>query len=194
MLVVDDAEFSADVVAALVAGGIGCAEITLRTPSALAAIAASSEVPNALVGAGTVLDPEDVDRVHDAGARFIVSPGFDEEVVARALELGLVVLPGAATATEVQRARRAGCTTVKFFPADSLGGLAGIGALAAPFVDQQFVPSGGVSAANLADYLAHRSVPAVSGSWMVAADLLAARDLEGIERLSREATAIAGGS
>jgi 2-dehydro-3-deoxyphosphogluconate aldolase/(4S)-4-hydroxy-2-oxoglutarate aldolase len=177
-----------DAAGALRAGGIGCMEITLRTAAGLDAISRVAESGGTLVGAGTVLDPTDVDRVADAGARFIVTPGFDREVVDRALERGLDILPGTATATDVQAALRAGLSAVKLFPADRLGGLGLISSLAGPFPDVAFVPSGGVGPANLAEYLAHPNVPAVSGSWMIARDLLASRDANAIERLSREAT------
>lgn len=191
VVVTDDAGWAVDAAAALAAGGIGCIEITLRTAAGLDAISRVASAGAILVGAGTVLVPDDVDRVADAGARFIVTPGFDREVVDRALQLGLDVLPGTATATDVQAALRAGLTAVKLFPADRLGGIRLISALAGPFPDVAFVPSGGVSPANLADYLAHPNVPAVSGSWMITRDLLAARDAAAIERLSREAVAIA---
>lgn len=191
VVVTDDAGWAVDAAAALAAGGIGCIEITLRTAAGLDAVSRVASAGSILVGAGTVLVPDDVDRVADAGARFIVTPGFDREVVDRALQLGLDVLPGTATATDVQAALRAGLSAVKLFPADRLGGIGLISALAGPFPDVAFVPSGGVSPANLAEYLAHPNVPAVSGSWMITRDLLAARDAAAIERLSREAVAIA---
>lgn len=192
VVVIDDAGHAPDLVAALQAGGIHCAEITLRTPAGIAAIAAVAGVDGFRVGAGTVLTLADLEASVDAGARFIVSPGFDEELVARARDLGVDVLPGTATATEVQRAAKAGLDTVKFFPADRLGGLATIAALSAPFVGMHFIPSGGVSIENAAEYLAHPAVPAVSGSWMVARDLVNAGDFAAVERLSREAVAAIG--
>jgi 2-dehydro-3-deoxyphosphogluconate aldolase/(4S)-4-hydroxy-2-oxoglutarate aldolase len=191
VLVIDDAGFAVDAAAALAAGGIGCIEVTLRTPAALAAIAAIADAGTTLVGVGTVRDPDDVARAADAGARFMVTPGVDREVIERALDRGLGVLPGVATATDVLAVLRAGLHAVKLFPADLLGGVGMITALAGPFPDVAFVPSGGVSPANLAGYLAHPSVPAVSGSWMVSRDLLASRDAAAIERLSREAMAAA---
>ncbi len=191
MLVIDDAARSADVVAALAAGGARCVEITLRTPSAVEAIARAAAVKGVVVGAGTVIGPQDVDRVADAGARFVVTPGFDPEVVSRCLDLGLGILPGVATATEAMRAMRAGLSAVKFFPADRLGGVAMIAALAAPLAGLAFVPSGGVSADNLRAYLDHPSVCAVSGSWMAPAELMRSGDLVGIERLTRETVTLA---
>ena len=191
VLVVDDAAAAVDATGALSDAGIGCAEITFRTPEGLPAIAAVAATGAMLVGAGTVLSPDDVDRVADAGARFIVTPGFSADVVERALARGLEVLPGIATATEVQSALRAGVSVVKLFPADRLGGLDMVRSLAGPFPDTGFVPSGGVTAANLGDYLRHPAVPAVSGSWMVGRDLLRAGDIETVARLSREAVAAA---
>jgi 2-dehydro-3-deoxyphosphogluconate aldolase/(4S)-4-hydroxy-2-oxoglutarate aldolase len=192
VVVIDDAGWAVDAAGALSAGGIGCMEITLRTAAGLDAITRVADAGNMLVGAGTVLDPSDVDRVADAGARFIVTPGFDREVVDRALERGLDILPGTATATDVQAALRAGLSAVKVFPADRLGGLGFISSLAGPFPDVAFVPSGGVGPANLAEYLAHPNVPAVSGSWMIGRELLSARDAAAIERLSREAIGSTG--
>ena len=132
----------------------------------------------------------DVDRVADAGASFIVTPGFDAAVVARARERGLDIVPGAATATEVSAARAAGVEIVKLFPAHLLGGIDAVSALSGPFPDMGFVPSGGVSPSNLAAYLQHPNVPAVSGSWIADRQLIAGRDFATIERLSREAMAI----
>ena len=193
VVVLDDASVAPQLAAALLRGGIRCAEVTLRTPVALDAIhaIAADGDPSFTVGAGTVLDVEQFDAAADAGAAFVVSPGLDPAIVERARERGIDVLPGVATAGEVQHARRLGLRTVKFFPADKLGGLGTIAALTAPFTDMTFVPSGGVSAANMAEYLAHPSVPAVSGSWMVARDLVAARRFDRIEELSREAVAVA---
>lgn len=186
VVVIDSAAIAADLVGALAAGGITTVEITLRTPAGLEAIRATSG-GGSTIGAGTVLTPQQVDECADAGARFIVSPGFDDDVVARAQERGLDVLPGIATATELQRALRAGLDTVKFFPADRLGGLPTISSLAGPFPHVGFMPSGGVTAANAAEYLAHPSVFAISGSWMVPRDAIAAGDFDTVARLSAEA-------
>jgi 2-dehydro-3-deoxyphosphogluconate aldolase/(4S)-4-hydroxy-2-oxoglutarate aldolase len=193
VVVIDDAARATELAAALMAGGIPCAEITLRTEAGAAAMAAAASVPGFTVGAGTVLTPDDVDRSADRGAEFIVSPGFDEQVVERALARGLGVLPGIATATELQRARRAGLEAVKFFPADRLGGLDTIAALAAPFPTMRFVPSGGVGPHNAADYLEHPAVLAVSGSWMVPRSEIAAGAFDAIERLTAQAVAVVGG-
>lgn len=185
VIVLDDARRAVPLAEALLRGGIGCAEITLRTDAGPAAIAAASAVADFIVGAGTVLTPDDVDRVVDAGARFVVSPGLAEDVVERAIEHGLEVIPGVATATEVQRALRLGLSRLKLFPAGPLGGIAAVRALAGPFPDVRFLPSGGVTAENAGEYLASPSVFAVSGSWMATRDLIAAGDFAAIERLCR---------
>lgn len=190
VVVIDDAGKAPDLAAALLEGGVGCAEITLRTPDGLRALGAAAAVDGFLVGAGTVLDADQVAACADAGAQFIVSPGFDEAVVGAAVERGLAVLPGVATATEIQRARRAGFNVVKFFPADRLGGLGTIAALSAPFAETRFVPSGGVNAQNAPEYLEHPAIHSVSGSWMASRQLIADADFEAIARLSREASAL----
>jgi 2-dehydro-3-deoxyphosphogluconate aldolase/(4S)-4-hydroxy-2-oxoglutarate aldolase len=192
VIVTDDAAAAPRLAAALTAGGITCAEITLRTPHGLAAIEALAGIEGFTVGAGTVLNLQDLRRTIDAGAGFIVSPGLDEELVEAALAAGLAVLPGVATGTEVQRAAKLGLDVVKFFPADRLGGLATIAALAAPFSGMGFVPSGGVTAQNAADYLAHPAVPAVSGSWMAPRALIRDGDFAAIQALTREAVAAIG--
>jgi 2-dehydro-3-deoxyphosphogluconate aldolase/(4S)-4-hydroxy-2-oxoglutarate aldolase len=192
VVVIDDAGQAPELAAALAAGGIPCAEITLRTSAGLEAIGAIGDLPDFVVGAGTVLTVEQVDRCVDAGAQFLVSPGFDDEVVARARLHDVAILPGVATATEIQRAVRAGIEVLKFFPADRLGGLATIQALAAPFADVRFVPSGGVGPANAGDYLRHPGIFGISGSWMATRDAIAAGDFEAIEALSRSAAALVG--
>jgi 2-dehydro-3-deoxyphosphogluconate aldolase/(4S)-4-hydroxy-2-oxoglutarate aldolase len=146
-----------------------------------------AEQRNLLVGAGTVLDVGQAERAVEAGARFIVSPGFDDEVVRRCQELSVPVLPGVATATEIQRARRAGLRVVKFFPAETLGGVGALDALSAPFPDMRFIPTGGISPGNLQPYLACSVVLAVGGSWMVPRQLIASRDWAQVTRLAREA-------
>jgi 2-dehydro-3-deoxyphosphogluconate aldolase / (4S)-4-hydroxy-2-oxoglutarate aldolase len=180
--VIDDAATAAPLADALVAGGLPCLEITLRTPEAEAAIRAIAGRRDILVGAGTVVTPEHVDRAAQAGASFVVSPGLSIDVVRRAEELGLPAIPGIATASDVQAAVRAGLHAVKLFPADILGGLGILDALAAPFPDMRFMPSGGINAANAADYLVHPAVFAVSGSWMIPRALIAERDFDQIRR------------
>ncbi|RLK22543.1 2-dehydro-3-deoxyphosphogluconate aldolase/(4S)-4-hydroxy-2-oxoglutarate aldolase [Micromonospora sp. M71_S20] len=174
VVVLDDARDGAPLADALVRGGLRCAEVTFRTDAAAEAIRVMSERPDLLVGAGTVLTPAQVDRAVEAGARFVVTPGFGPAVVRRCQELGVPVFPGVATGTEIQMALDAGLDTVKFFPAEQLGGVGMIKALAAPYRSVRFIPTGGVNTANLADYLALPAVLAVGGTWMVAPDLIAA--------------------
>lgn len=192
VIVIDDAAHAPELVAALAAGGITCAEITLRTAAGFDAISAVAGRTDFVIGAGTVLSLDDVSRAADAGAAFIVSPGLDPAIVTAALARGIAVLPGVATGTEVQHAARLGLDTVKFFPAGQLGGLKTIAALAAPFVGIGFVPSGGVTAANAAEYLAHESVPAVSGSWMATRDHIRNGQFDQIAELSRAALRAVG--
>lgn len=165
---------------ALVAGGLPVAEVTFRTAAAPEAIRVMADRGDVLVGAGTVLTVAQVDQAVVAGARFVVSPGLSRAVVERCAEHGVVALPGAVTATEVQAALELGLDTVKFFPAATCGGAAAIKALAAPFTGVRFVPTGGVGPGNLAEYLAVPSVVAVGGSWMVPTDRIAARDRSGL--------------
>ena len=172
---------------ALAAGGARCAEVTFRTPEAEQVLKEMAAHGGLAVGAGTVLTPEQAERAVAAGARFVVSPGFDEEVVAKCRELGVPVVPGIATATELMRALKAGLDTVKFFPAEPLGGLRMPRALAAPFPGVRFVPTGGIDASHLAAYLAHPAVLAVGGSWMATADHLERGDYDEIRRLTADA-------
>jgi 2-dehydro-3-deoxyphosphogluconate aldolase/(4S)-4-hydroxy-2-oxoglutarate aldolase len=176
---------------ALVHGGVTCAEVTFRTDAAAASIKAMSAHPDLLVGAGTVLSPAQVDEALDAGARFVVSPGLSQAVVAHCLALGVPVFPGVATATEIQMALDAGLSTVKFFPAEQLGGATMVKALSAPFRGVRFIPTGGVTTANLNDYLCLPAVVAVGGTWMVAPDLLAAGRWDEVTRLSTAAVTAA---
>jgi 2-dehydro-3-deoxyphosphogluconate aldolase/(4S)-4-hydroxy-2-oxoglutarate aldolase len=191
VIVIEDSAAARPLADALVAGGLRCAEVTFRTAAAEAAIAAMAQDPRLLVGAGTVVRPEQVDRAVAAGARFIVSPGVSASVVRHCRSLAVPVVPGVATATEIQAAGEEGLDVLKFFPAEPLGGLAMLKALAAPFPGVRFVPTGGIGAAQLGDYLAHRSVLAVGGSWMVAPKLVAAGAWDEITRLTAEAVELA---
>ena len=196
VIVLDDAADAGPLADALLAGGIDCAEITLRTPAGLAAVQALAHRDDILVGAGTVLTAAQTDEAVAAGARFVVSPGLGLDVVSRAQQLGVAVLPGVATATELQTAAAAGLGAVKFFPAGALGGLGMLDALAGPFPGMRFMPSGGVTAENAADYLAHPSVFAVGGSWMVPRTLIGAGRFAEITALCRrtvDALAVPGG-
>ncbi|MGH3445980.1 MAG: bifunctional 4-hydroxy-2-oxoglutarate aldolase/2-dehydro-3-deoxy-phosphogluconate aldolase [Nocardioidaceae bacterium] len=161
---------------ALREGGLDVAEVTLRSPDAEGALRAMAEVDGLCVGAGTVLVADQVDRAVDAGARFVVSPGLDTDVVRRCRELGTPVFPGVATPTELMHAAALGLDVVKLFPAATLGGPDAVAALAGPFPRIRFVPTGGISADAAAAYLAHPSVLAVGGSFMAPAELVAAAD------------------
>ncbi len=191
VVVLNDAARASALGEALVVGGIPVAEVTFRTDAAVDAIRAMSSNSELLVGAGTVLTSGQVDRAAEAGARFIVSPGFSLEVVRRAQEYGLPVFPGAVTPTEIIAALDAGLTTLKYFPANTYGGPAALKALGAPFPRVRFIPTGGVSPENVAEYLALPNVAAVGGSWMVPAPAIHAGDFRTIERLCREAVAAA---
>ncbi|PKQ31944.1 MAG: keto-deoxy-phosphogluconate aldolase [Actinobacteria bacterium HGW-Actinobacteria-2] len=191
VVVLDEVEAADPLAAALVAGGLPVAEVTFRTPAAADAIRVMAERGDIMVGAGTVLSARQVDDAVAAGASFVVSPGFSAAVVDRCAELGVPVLPGAVTATEIQAALEAGLSVVKFFPAATSGGPAAIRALAAPFPGLRFVPTGGVAADNLADYLAIPAVVAVGGSWMVARSLISAGAFVEVSRLAREAVELA---
>ena len=191
VVVLDDAADANALAGALVAGGLPVAEVTFRTAAAQESIRAMSARGDILVGAGTVLTVAQVDQAVAAGARFVVSPGLSRAVVERCQEEGVLALPGAVTATEVQAALELGINTVKFFPAGTSGGAAAIKALAAPFGDVRFVPTGGVGPKNLAEYLSIQAVAAVGGSWMVPRDLVKSGDFAGIQALTAEAVAMA---
>jgi 2-dehydro-3-deoxyphosphogluconate aldolase/(4S)-4-hydroxy-2-oxoglutarate aldolase len=192
VILLDDAAAADQLALALLRGGLRCAEVTFRTDAAAEAIKAMAAHPELLVGAGTVLSPAQVDQAVDAGARFIVSPGFSAAVVAHCRDRGVPVFPGVATPTEIQMALEAGVETVKFFPAEQLGGAPMVKALSAPFRSVRFIPTGGVSTANLPDYLALPSVLAVGGTWMVARDLLAACRWDEVTARTRSALAEVG--
>jgi 2-dehydro-3-deoxyphosphogluconate aldolase / (4S)-4-hydroxy-2-oxoglutarate aldolase len=191
VVVIDDPDTVEPLGEALGAAGATVVEITFRSAAAPDAIAKLASTNSFLVGAGTVVRAEQVDVARDCGASFIVSPGLDLDVVARCSELGLPVIPGCSTATEIMRALRAGLTQVKLFPAEACGGVALLRALQGPFPEVSFVPTGGLTAANALDYLRLPCVAAVGGSWMVAPALLAAGDYRQIKDLTVAALAAA---
>lgn len=193
VVVLDDAKHADPLAAALVAGGLPVAEVTFRTAAAEDSIRAMAGRGDMLVGAGTVLTAEQVDRAVAAGASYVVSPGLSRAVVERCREHGVLALPGAVTATEVQAALELGLAAVKFFPAGTSGGAAAIKALAAPFGGLGFVPTGGIGPKNLHEYLDIPAVLAVGGSWMVPRELVAAEDFDQITTLTAEAVALAAG-
>lgn len=188
VVVLDKAEDAIPTAEAMLRGGIDVMEITFRTAAAPDAIKAVSEnCPNMLVGAGTVVTLEQCKKAVECGAKFIVAPGFDEEVVRWCVENGVVVCPGCVTPTEIMSAMRYGLKVVKFFPANVYGGLTGMKALSAPFGGIQFIPTGGVGAANLKEYHSAPFVCAVGGSWVCPKKDIAAGNFEAIEALCREA-------
>lgn len=174
VVVLDDPASADALGAALVEGGLPVAEATFRTPGAVAVLRRLAERDDLVVGAGTVLTDRQVDEAIEAGARFVVSPGLSAAVVRRCQEAGVPVVPGVSTPSEIMQALDLGLDTVKFFPAEANGGLATIKAFAAAFPQVRFMPTGGITEDTAPSYLAHPSVAAVGGSWMVAGDLLAA--------------------
>ena len=195
VVVIDDASKAVPVAKALVDGGLPVIEITMRTAAAADAISAiRAEVPDAVVGAGTVLSRGQAVAIAAAGASFIVSPGLHDDVVSAANDLSLPVIPGVATATEAQHAWNLGLRMLKFFPAGQAGGIGMLKALSAVFRDVVFMPTGGVSAKNLAEYLAVPSVLACGGSWLTPADAIASGDFQKITDLAAEAVRIAASS
>lgn len=190
VVVLDDAADAAPLAEALVAGGLPVAEVTFRTAAAQDSIRAMADRGDMLLGAGTVLTPEQVDQAVAAGASYVVSPGLSRAVVERCQEHGVLALPGAVTATEIQAALELGLSTVKFFPAGTSGGAAAISALAAPFGGVRFVPTGGIGPKNVQDYLSIPAVAAVGGSWMVPKDRIRSGDFAGITALTAEAVAL----
>lgn len=188
VIVVDKVSDAVPLARALVAGGIRMLEVTLRTPAALAAIGAiASEVPQAVAGAGTVRSVADAQAAAQAGARFAVSPGFTPAVGRACRELGLTLLPGVATGSEIMAALEDGYSQLKFFPAVQAGGLAMLKAFSGPFFDVRFCPTGGLTAANAAEFLALPNVVCVGGSWLTPADAIASGDWERITQLARVA-------
>lgn len=193
VVVLDNADDAVPVAEALCAGGLPIIEVTLRTAAAPAAIEQIAQnVADAIIGAGTVLNAEQVGIAAAAGASFIVSPGLHETVVKESRLRDLPVLPGVSTATEAQAAWNMGLRTLKYFPAEQAGGVAMLKALGSVFRDVRFMPTGGVSVANLPDYLRLPSVIACGGSWLTPAGLIEAKDFDAIRQLAVEARKIAG--
>ena len=188
VVVLEDAKDAAPLAKALVEGGLPCAEVTFRTDAAEESIKImTSEYPDMFVGAGTVLTIEQVDRAVAAGAKFIVSPGFDPEIVDYCLSKEIPIFPGCITPSEVAQAVKRGLKVVKFFPAEQFGGVATIKAMAAPYVGLKFMPTGGVSAKNLESYLSCDKIVACGGSWMVKGDLVKAGKFDEIKAMTEEA-------
>ncbi len=190
VLVVPDAGRAEDLARALVAGGLPALEVTLRTPSALDVIARMARVEGGIVGAGTLLTPDDVSRAVDAGATFGVAPGATDRLLDACEAAGLPLLPGAATATEAMALLERGYTVQKFFPAEASGGAAALRAIGAPLPQISFCPTGGVSLKNARAYLDLPNTLCVGGSWVAPADAVDAGNWDRIEALAREAAAL----
>lgn len=188
VVVLNDAKDAEPLGKALLDGGLPCAEVTFRTDAAEESIRImTEEYPDMFVGAGTVLTTDQVDRAVNAGARFIVSPGFDPEIVDYCLGRDIPVFPGCITPSEVAQAVKRGLKIVKFFPAEQFGGVATIKAMAAPYVGLKFMPTGGVNAKNLESYLSCDKIIACGGSWMVKGDLVKAGKFDEIKAMTEEA-------
>ena len=188
VVVLNDAKDALPLAKALVDGGLPCAEVTFRTDAAEESIRIMAEAyPDMLVGAGTVLTTDQVDRAVAAGAKFIVSPGLNPRIVKYCNEKGVLIMPGCANASDIEQALENGLEVVKFFPAEQAGGLPMIKALAAPYVNVKFMPTGGVNQKNINDYLSFKRIIACGGTWMVKNDLVEAGNFEEITRLTKEA-------
>ena len=184
VIAIDDAADAVPLAQALCEGGLPCAEVTFRTAAAAEAIANMTKAfPDMLVGAGTVLTNEQVDRAVAAGAKFIVAPGLNPETVRHCQEIGIPVCPGTSNPSDIEDALSLGLKTVKFFPAEAAGGLKYIKSIAAPYVDVTFMPTGGISEKNLLEYLSFKKILCCGGSWMVPKDAIAAKDWDKIRGL-----------
>ncbi|SNT26806.1 2-dehydro-3-deoxyphosphogluconate aldolase / (4S)-4-hydroxy-2-oxoglutarate aldolase [Asanoa hainanensis] len=191
VVVVEDAADAVPLAEALLRGGVGIIEITLRTPDALAAVAAVAKaVPEMRVGAGTVVTPGQVEAARDAGATFLVSPGVTADLVDAAEASGLPFLPGAGTVSEMLVLRERGLDTLKFFPAEASGGRGYLSSVHGPLPDLAFCPTGGITPSTAADWLALPNVGCVGGSWLTPADAVRAHDWDRIERLARESAGL----
>ena len=194
VVVLNDAENAKPLAKALCEGGLPCAEVTFRTGAAEESIRIMHEAyPEMMVGAGTVLTTEQVERAVSAGASFIVSPGFDPEIVDYCIEKSIPVFPGCITPSEIAQAVKRGLKVVKFFPAEQFGGVDTIKALAAPYVGLKFMPTGGINAGNIKDYLECKSIIACGGSWMVKGNIIEAKEFERIKEMTITAVSLAKG-
>ena len=191
VVVLNDVKNAVPLAQSLINGGLPCAEVTFRTEAAQQSIAEiSKNFPQMFVGAGTVLTTEQVDRAVDAGAKFIVSPGFNPKVVEYCIKKGYPITPGIMTPTELEMALEFGLDVVKFFPAENAGGLKMIKAMAAPYTKMKFMPTGGINPQNVREYLQCDKILACGGSWMVKGDLINSGNFAEIEKLTKEASQI----
>ena len=194
VVVLEDTEDALPLAKALCEGGLPCAEVTFRTDAAEESIKIMTEAfPDMLVGAGTVLTAEQVDQAVKAGAKFIVSPGFDPEIGDYCILKDIPVFPGCITPSEVAQAVKRGLKVIKFFPAEQFGGIAAIKALAAPYTDIKFMPTGGINPKNLENYLSDDKIIACGGSWMVKGNLIKEGRFDEIRILTAEAVKLASG-
>lgn len=192
VVVLNDSIDAKPLARALCEGGLPCAEVTFRTEAAEASIQIMTEkFPDMLIGAGTVLTIEQVDRAVAAGAKFIVSPGFNPDVVKYCIDNKILIIPGCANPSDVEQAISYGLEVVKFFPAEQAGGLAYIKAIAAPYVSMKFMPTGGINPKNVQEYLAYERILACGGSWMVKGDFINAKEFDKIKVLVEDAVEIA---
>lgn len=188
VVVIDDAKDAIPLAKALCEGGLPCAEVTFRTAAAKEAIhKISQEFPEMLVGAGTVLTTEQVDAAVEAGAKFIVSPGFNPKIVKYCLDKGVPITPGTSSPSDIEQALELGLEVVKFFPAEAAGGLSMIKAMSAPYTGIKFMPTGGINMKNLLSYLDFPKIIACGGSWMVSKDMIAAGEFDKIKAMTEEA-------
>ncbi|WP_406629032.1 bifunctional 4-hydroxy-2-oxoglutarate aldolase/2-dehydro-3-deoxy-phosphogluconate aldolase [Amycolatopsis sp. WGS_07] len=191
VVVIDDVDDAVPTARALHAGGIGVIELTLRTPVALTAIErVAAEVPDIVVGAGTVTSPEQAKQAAEAGAKFLVTPGTTDAVLDAAFATGLPFLPGASTVSEAMRLAERGLSALKFFPAEASGGAAFLKSIAGPLPQLQFCPTGGITVSSAREYLALPNVGCIGGSWLTPSKLLAAKDFAAVEKLAAEAAAL----
>jgi 2-dehydro-3-deoxyphosphogluconate aldolase/(4S)-4-hydroxy-2-oxoglutarate aldolase len=194
IITIDDARQALSLADALAEGGLSCLEVTFRTPAAAEALRRiAGERPSLLIGAGTVLTPEQAALAKDAGARFILSPGLNRRVVAWCQEHALPIFPGVCTPTDIEMALEQGLKVVKVFPAEQIGGLSYLKAIAAPFPGLEFMPTGGINASNLNDYLAYDRVVACGGSWMAPQNWISAGAFDKIRDTARQAADAAHG-
>lgn len=191
VVVLDDAKDAVPLAKALCDGGLPCAEVTFRTDAAEESIRIMSEqFPEMLIGAGTVLTTDQVDRAVAAGAKFIVSPGLNPRIVKYCVDKGILITPGCTNPSDIEQALENGLEVVKFFPAEPAGGLKMIKAMAAPYVNMKFMPTGGINASNVREYLAYDRIVACGGSWMVSGKLVKAGEFDKITELVKEAVQI----
>jgi 2-dehydro-3-deoxyphosphogluconate aldolase/(4S)-4-hydroxy-2-oxoglutarate aldolase len=191
VVAIQDAGDALPLADALIQGGLPCAEITFRTAAAPDAIKAVAQRGDMIVGAGTVLKVDQVKQAVDAGATFIVSPGFNPKVVGYCVDNNIPVTPGVSNPTDIEMGLDYGLDVLKFFPAEAFGGLKTLKAMSAPYTMMRFIPTGGIGPGNVLEYLTHPKVPACGGSWMVKSDLIADGQFERITELTREAVSIA---